>query len=150
MSANLTMQGFACDSDPRVKIAGRWLRFTPAMSFIFLTIGTLLRSPVTLWAFAVVAIAGAVGWHAFDALFNGAVRHLFGAKPLPPNPAPRRFAMAAASAWAATSGVLMTTRWALAGVLSAAVLTGLAALVATTDFCVGSWMYGLLWREARA
>ena len=30
--SRLMLQGFACDSDPRVAASARWLRFTPALS----------------------------------------------------------------------------------------------------------------------
>ena len=141
------MQGFACDVDPRVAAASRWLRFTPVLSTLCVAAGTLLRSPAILWGFAIVAAVGASGWHAFDALFNGLVRRLVGAERLPPNPAPRRFAMAAAAAWSAAAGAFMAAGFVRTGIAAGGLLALAAALVAFTHFCLGSWMYHILWRR---
>jgi len=116
----LALQGFACDRDARVGAAAPWLRFTPALSTLCIITGTVLRSPAVLWAFAIIAAIGAAGWHVFDQLFNTLVRRWVHAARLPPNPAPRRFAMAVAAAWSAAAGWLMSAGPGWAGVLSRA------------------------------
>jgi hypothetical protein len=103
---------------------------------------------MVLWAFAIVAAMGAAGWHPFDALFNTAVRPWVGAMRLPPNPPPRRFAMAMAAAWSAGAGWLFANGFGGAGVAAGAVLVIAAVLVATTHFCLGSWLYYLLRRSS--
>ena|SRR5579859_8432 len=139
--SRLMLQGFACDSDPRVADSVRWLRFTPALSAMSIIAGTALRSPTVLWGFAFIAAVGAAGWNLFDAVFNGIVRHWVHAPPLPPNPAPRRFAMAVAAVWSAGAGALMAAGLTWAGVAAGGALAVAGALVATTHFCLGSWMY---------
>ncbi len=143
----LMLQGFACDTDPRVAATARWLRFTPALSTLCIITGTALRSPTVLWSFAIVAAIGAAGWHVFDELFNALVRRWVRAARLPPNPAPRRFAMAVAAAWSAGAGGLMTAGFGWAGVAAGGALAVAGATVATTHFCLGSWLYHLLWRR---
>ena len=143
----LMLQGFACDTDPRVAATASWLRFTPALSTLCIITGTALRSPTILWSFAIIAAIGAAGWHVFDALFNALVRRWGRAARLPPNPAPRRFAMAVAAAWSAGAGWLMSAGSGWAGVVAGSALAVAGATVAMTHFCLGSWLYHLLWRR---
>ncbi len=145
--SRLLLQGFACDTDPRVAASARWLRFTPAMSTLCVITGTVLRSPTVLWSFAVIAGLGAAGWNVFDKLFNAIVRRWVRAAPLPPNPAPRRFAMAVAAAWSAVASALMAIGLNSAGVAAGIALAVAGAAVATTHFCLGSWLYHLMRRR---
>jgi len=137
----LILQGFACDEDPKIADAARWLRFTPAVSTLCIIAGTVLRAPGVLWAFAVVAAIGSLGWNAFDQIFNSVVRPWLHAPPLPRNPAPRRFAMAVAAAWSAVAGLLLWLGPVWAGLTAGAALAVAGGTVATTHFCLGSWMY---------
>ena len=145
----LMLQGFACDIDPAVGKAAAWLRFTPAVSTMWLITAVALRSAPALWIFAALAAAGAAGWHPFDQIFNRVIRHALGAPPLPSNPAPRRFAMALASAWSAAAGVLLAAGFTTAGVLAGGLLALAGAIVATTHFCLGSWLWRQLVRVRR-
>lgn len=142
----LNLQGFACDSDPRIMASTRWLRFTPALSTLCIIAGTVLRSPAILLGFALVAAGGAAGWNAFDALFNVWIRRWVQAERLPPNPAPRRFAMVVAAIWSTGAAWLMAAGWVGIGVAAGSVLAVAALTVATTHFCLGSWLYRLLRR----
>jgi Domain of unknown function (DUF4395) len=147
MRSRLMLQGFACDTDPRVAASAQWLRFTPVLSTLCIIAGTALESPTVLWSFAIISATGAAGWNVFDALFNTLVRRWVHAPRLPPNPAPRRFAMAVAAVWSAGAGWLMTIGWGRAGVAAGGALAVAGATVATTHFCLGSWLYRLLWRR---
>lgn len=142
----LNLQGFACDSDPRVAASTRSLRFTPALSTLCIVAGTVLRSPAILFGYAVIAGGGAAGWHSFDALFNGWIRRWVQAERLPANPAPRRFAMAVAAIWSAGTAWLMATGQVWVGVAAGSVLAVAGLTVATTHFCLGSWLYRILGR----
>lgn len=139
----LTLQGFACDVPAFGPIAP-WLRWTPVLSTVLILLGTILREPYILWAFAVIAFVGAAGWNAFDALFNYGIRFVLQLPRLPPNPAPRRFAMALAATWAAVTGVLFATGWTRTGLVVGILLLIAAVTVATTQFCVGSLVWRLL------
>jgi Domain of unknown function (DUF4395) len=136
----LTSQGFACEAQLVGQMA-LWLRWTPALSAIWIATGTTARSPTILWSFSLCAAAGAMGWHPFDALFNHGVRHLLDLPHLPANPLPRRFAMALAAVFSAATGLLFYWHLDKAG-LAAGVLMALGAItVATTQFCAGSWIW---------
>jgi hypothetical protein len=126
----LAMQGF---SDPAVCTVQRGLRFTPSLSTLWIATGTALASPVVLLGFALTSAFGASQRrHPFDRLYG---------RPLPENPPPRRFAMALAAAWAATAAILLATGHRSSGVVAGALLTAAGATVATTHFCLGSWVY---------
>jgi hypothetical protein len=136
----LTTQGFACEA----KLVGQmapWLRWTPALSAIWIAAGTTARAPTIFWAFTLCAAAGAAGWHPFDALFNYGVRHLLNLPHLPPNPRPRRFAMALAAIWSAGTGLLFYRGLDRAGMVAGLLMTAAALTVATTQFCLGAWVW---------
>jgi hypothetical protein len=141
LAARLRMQGFACDHDPLVARLEPWLRWTPGLSTIWILAGTVLREPGILLAFSLVAGLGAAGWHPLDALFNGVVRHLQKLPALPHNPAPRRFAMAVAAAWSAMTAILYAAGYLGWGLAAGLLLAAAALLVASTHFCLGSWVW---------
>lgn len=147
MQSGLKLQGFACDADPQILAAARWLRFTPALSTVCIITGTALQSPLVLWGFAIIVACGAAGWHPFDGLFNTFVRRWVQAPMLPVNPAPRRFAMAIAAVWSAGAAWLMSSGWVWTGVAAGSALAVAGALVTATHFCLGSWIYHQLWRR---
>ncbi len=137
------MQGFACDTDPAVAQAAPWLRLTPAVSTVWIVTALVLRSPTALWIFAGLAALGAGGLHLFDQAVN-VVQRARGAPTLPANPAPRRFAMALAAGMSAVSGLLIARGYTALGVLLGSTLALAALIVASTHFCLGSWMWAQL------
>jgi hypothetical protein len=101
MRGNLTTQGYLLSDAERREL---WLglRFSIGLCLAPVIAGLALRSAVVL--FAVVPIgawAGFAARHPFDYVWNGALRHLFGAPALPPNPARRRHAFKLATVWLA-------------------------------------------------
>ena len=125
------------------------LRFTPAVMLVAAAAGLATRQPALhlgLSGIGLLALA-MPAHHPLDLLWNHLLRRLFGAPALPPNPLPRRLAMAAAAAlnlavcFAFTGG-----RDGLAYGLGA-VLVGMQLLLVTRQLCVVSW---LLERIARA
>jgi hypothetical protein len=134
----LAIQGF---SGPTVRRPRAGLRFTPSMSTLWIGLGTALASPAVLLGFSLVsAFAASQRKHPFDRLY-GQIARAAKRKPLPENPPPRRFAMALAAAWAGSSAILMATGHRSAGVVAGALLTAAGLTVATTHFCLGSWLY---------
>ena len=140
LRSHLTTQGFACESELVGQMAP-WLRWTPALSAIWIAAGTSARASAILWTFSLCAAAGAWGWHPFDALFNYGVRHLIGLPRLPPSPVPRRFAMASAAVWSAVTGLLFDWHLDTAGLALGTVMALAAITVATTQFCLGAWVW---------
>lgn len=138
----LAMQGFPMRMDPSLRRAASWLRLTPSLSTLWILSGLGLESPPLLLSFAAVSALGASRRrHPFDRLYDRVVRPLAHSAPLPDNPPPRRFAMGLAATMAATSAALLAggrrrTGLAVGGLLGAAAVT-----VATSHFCVGSWIH---------
>jgi hypothetical protein len=146
----LSMQGFPILTDSSCRVAAPWLRFTPSLSTLWIATGTALRSPATLLGFAVVSAVGASSHkHPFDRLYALGSRRLGKLPSLPDNPPPRRFAMALASAWAATAAVLFLTRHRRAGIVAGGLLGAAGATVASTHLCLGSWVFRQLARLRR-
>ncbi len=85
--------------------------------------------------------------HPFDYLYDVAVRPLAGGPKVPDSPAPRRFACQLATPWisviaVASIGGSGTVAWILAIPLLAA-----GAVVTATNWCMPSFIYGLLHRR---
>ena len=135
------MQGFACRAPSRIGAAEPWLRATPAMSTALIAAGTAAGSELLLWAFAAVsAFAATRRVHPFDRLSN-AIRSRRGQAPLPANPPPRRFAMVLAALWSAATGALFAGGLEVAGYVSGSALSLAGLTVASTHFCLGSWLF---------
>lgn len=147
----LEMQGFVCHHDSDFARVAPWLRWSPALCMLVAAIGTALASPPVLVALAVVAALGAIlPFHPFDLIYNHGIRHATGTQPLPENGAPRRFACAVGTVW------LIATAWAFsAGAMATGYVLGgllvlVAGIVSTTDFCIPSFIYGLIFRRPRS
>ena len=147
----LAMQGFPIGSDPSLRRVEPWLRLTPALSTVWIASGTILASPAMLLGFSLVSAFGASRHqHPFDRLYDRGLRPLVKGEPLPDNPPPRRFAMALAAAWAAVAAALLATEHRRAGRVAGGLLSVAGATVASTHFCLGSWVYRQLERLPRS
>jgi hypothetical protein len=143
----LAMQGFPIRTDPVVRRVQPWLRLTPSLSTAWIASGTVLGSPGVLLGFSLVsAFAASQHKHPFDRLYNRWIRRVTKSERLPDNPPPRRFAMGLAAAWAMTAATLFATGHRRAGFVAGGLLTAAGATVATTHFCVGSWVFRQLER----
>lgn len=140
LRARLSVQGYACE-EALVGQMAPWLRWTPALSAIWIAAGTTARTPSIFWSYSLCAAAGAAGWHPFDALFNKGVRHVFGLPRLPSNPPPRRFSMALAAICSGVTGLLFYQGLDNAGLVAGGLMTVAALTVATTQFCLGAWVW---------
>jgi hypothetical protein len=122
-----------------------WLRWSPALCASIMAVGTALGSEWVLWGLAPFAALGAAfPRHPFDYIYNLGARRLTGTPPLPPHGAPRRFACGIASVWLVATGVAFAADLMVLGYVLGGLLSGVAALVGTTHFCIPSLIYGLL------
>ena len=122
-----------------------WLRWSPALCAIVMVIGTVLASQWILWGLAPFAALGALfPRHPFDYIYELGVRRLTGTPELPPNGAPRRFACGVATVWLVATGAAFAAGLGVLGYALGGTLSAVAALVATTHFCIPSLIYGLL------
>jgi hypothetical protein len=145
----LTMQGYGGLSDGERRSLWLGLRFAPALCLAGIALGTALALPALLLAMTVVAGVGGfvTAKHPFDYVYDAAVRPLLGGPRVPPSPAPRRFACQLATPWLAAIAVaFLADAAALAWVLAVPLLLA-AATVTATNWCLSSFIYGLLHRR---
>jgi hypothetical protein len=146
--ANLATQGYRLeDGEARSLRVG--LRFPTALCLALVVTGLALGS--WLMIALLVPIGAAAGWtsrHPFDHVWNGAVRHAFGAPALPPNPTRRRHAFKLATVWLAAVAALFAAGATTAALVLGAVLVATCTLVTVTNFCIPSTV--LAWADARA
>ena len=142
----LTMQGYGDLSDGERRSLWLGLRFSTALCFAGIALGAILASPAFLVAMAVTAGVGGflTAKHPFDYVYDAVLRPLLGGPSVPPSPAPRRFSCQLATPWIAAIAVAF---WAGAPTLAwvlAAPLLAVAATVTATNWCLPSFIYGLL------
>jgi hypothetical protein len=141
----LDAQGYVNVDRRTLRQVEPWLRWSPMFCAIVMATGTALASPWVLWGLAVTAALGTVmPSHPFDYVYNFGVRRLTGTPPLPANGAPRKFACGIATVWLVVTGTAFAADLTLFGYVLGGVLTAVAALVATTHFCIPSLIYGLI------
>jgi hypothetical protein len=145
----LEAQGFLGLDDATLTELGPWLRWSPVICTIVMTVGVILQSPAILWGLAAIAFVGALlPFHPFDVIYNYGVRHLTGTRAFPHHGPQRRFACGLASAWLVATGLAFNSgQTTLAFVLSLS-LIAVAALVSLTHFCIPSAIYNRLFKRA--
>lgn len=142
----LNMQGYGDLSDEERRSLWLGLRFSPALCFAGIALGTALASPALLLAMAATALIGGflTPKHPFDYAYDAALRPLLGGPSVPPSPAPRRFSCQLATPWIAAIAVaFLADAAAIAWVLAVPLLVA-AATVTITNWCLPSLIYGLL------
>jgi hypothetical protein len=141
----LEMQGFLNMNDADLAEIRPWLRLSPILTILWMGIGLFAGSAKVIWAIIPFLIFGGfLPRHPFDVVYNYGIRFLIGARALPKYHLARRVCCIVASVWASLVG------WALysGAIILAYVLGSLfisAALIPImTDFCVPSYLYGLV------
>lgn len=141
----LDIQGFDLVEDGALAPVASWLRLAFGLCALMAGLGTALASPVILLLLFPIALLAAVfSVHPFDLLYNHGIRSLTGTGPLPRRGPPSRFACGLGAVW------LLPTAWAFAtgqptlGYALGAPVTGVAVLVSTTDICIPSLVYRIL------
>lgn len=147
---NLEMQGFSCTTDSVVREMQFWLRLTPALSAVWIAVAIAFTSPLLLWMFSAISMHGALSkFHLFDMIYNLSISRYTKTALLQPNPNPRRFSMFLASLFSTLSGLLFNVGYVIAGYVTGLVLVVAATLVATTHYCLGSWVYRIIAKVGR-
>jgi len=142
----LTMQGYGGLGDSERKSLWLGIRFAPALCFAGIALGVVLASPVLLLAMAATAFIGGflTPKHPFDYVYDLVLQPLLGGPSAPPSPPPRRFACQLATPWIAAIAVAFLADLTAVAWVLAVPLLAVAAIVATTNWCLPSLMYGLL------
>jgi hypothetical protein len=143
---NLNGQGFGyLDQEAKSRYALP-LRFTPAVGAILIVIGLVMQSPIRLCFAALIALSGALfpRGMAIDLIFNFGVRHLLHVPPLPPTPRPRQFSYLLSASLLAGAALSFQYRLPTLGFVLAGLVVIGAAILTTTLWCPGSWIYRVL------
>jgi len=135
-------QGFLCLSNDEVDSLNVWLRFTPAITLVWFTIGVWMASPRVLFWLAVVTLFGAIlTGHPFDVFYNHGIRYLAGSPEIPPFSGQRRFAyLLGALQISVTLGAFFAGYPTTGYVLGIASI-GAAAVYVVTGVCAPSLLY---------
>lgn len=142
----LTMQGYESLGDEDRRALWLGLRFAPMLCLAGIATGTALGSPALLLAMAATALIGGfvLANHPFDYVYNVAVRPLLGGPSVPPSPAARRFVCQMATVWVAAIATAFMAGAPVVAWLLAVPLLLAGATASTTNWCLPSFIYGLL------
>lgn len=140
----LAMQGYGALSDQERRAQWLGLRFSPILCTALMAIGVALPEPILLFSVAAVAFVGGFrSKHPFDYLYEMVVRPLLAAPPVPPQPAPRRFACKLAGGWLVATGLAFVFAPDAVGYALGGVLVAVAVVVSTTNWCLPSLIYAV-------
>ena len=149
---NLNKQGFGkLDEETKSRVALP-LRFTPAVSTALIVIGLVSQSPIWLGSMALVAFSGALlpSGMIIDLVYNLGVRHLFRAPPLPSTPKPRQFSYLLSTVLLAGSAMSFYYGLPVSGFILGGLVVAGGTILTTTLWCLGSWWYRIVFRNAAA
>jgi hypothetical protein len=128
-----------------------WHRMAFGLCALFAAVGTVLASPTILWTLtAIAALAALFPVHPFDLIYNHGIRYLRNTGPLPKRRAQSRFACGVGAVWLVATALAFQSGALITGYILGGALTGVAALVATTDICIPSMIYNALFLRTRA
>lgn len=138
----LQMQGYEGLSDEDLEEIALWTRFSPALCMVTAIVGTALASTWVLGALAVTAALGALlPAHPFDAIYNYGIRRVTGARALPPNGMPRRFACVVGAVWLAAAVIAFASGATAVGYVAGALFVCVAGVLAVAGFCIPSFIF---------
>ncbi len=146
----LNVQGFCDVDDKTFAEVMPWHRLAFGLCAIFAATGTVLASPTILWILTVVAILAALfPVHPFDLIYNHGIRYLRNTGPLPKRPAQTRFACGVGAIWLVATALAFQSGALILGYILGGALTAIAVLVSTTDICIPSMIYNLLFSRSK-
>ncbi len=145
---NLFQQGYQTYTPAELRQIDWGLRFTPTVCSLIALYGLITQNPYLLFAVAVLGMLAFFfpAGHPMDMIYNNAVRKLFDAVKLPPNPFQRRLACFAAGIMNTIAGISFLAHMPTAAYVVGGMLLALQAIVIFTHFCTLSWMYEGLMR----
>jgi hypothetical protein len=138
MRANLTTQGYCLSDEERQRLAVG-LRFSTGACLTLVVVALALESAPFVFALSGVGlVAGFAARHPFDYVWNHAVRHVFGAPEVPPNPPRRRDAFKVATVWLVAVGTLLAVGATTVALVLGGMLVAACATTTATNMCLPS------------
>ncbi len=149
MRRRLNVQGLCNVDDGTLAEVAPWHRMAFGMCALLAGTGTALASPIFLWILTpIAALAALFPVHPFDLIYNHGIRHLRQTGPLPRRRAQTRFACGIGTLWLVATALAFESDALTLGYILGAALTGSAVLVSTTDICIPSMVYNLLFARS--
>ncbi len=138
----LDIQGFERVDDAALAPVAPWLRLAFGLCAVIAGVGTAMASPLILLLLVpIAALAALFPVHPLDLIYNYGIRFMTGTSPLPRRGAPSRFACGLGAVWLIATAWVFHTGHPILGYVLGGLLTGVAALVSTTDVCIPSLVY---------
>jgi len=147
---HVEIQGFQGLSDAQLSAVAPWLRFTPTLNLLIISLGTATGSAAILGIAAFLMFVGALGRaHPFDVLYNLVIRPLTGSPRLPPSADRRRFVFAVGATWLGATAIAFTLGYTTTGYILGSVIAVMVIPLASAYICVISEPMELLFGPAR-
>lgn len=141
----LGVQGYSCYSDKEINDYKYGIRFAYYLCDSLVILGLILTN---LWILSTAMIIAFMGWllpkHPFDYLYNYAIRRMINKPEIPTRTKQVRFACGIAAVWLCGTIILFQYGLDFWGYLAGGLLVSVATLVATTDICIPSMIYNVL------
>lgn len=145
MRRRVEAQGFVGLDDETLADVGPWLRLAPGICMTWAAVATITTSATAFWVLVPFAALGAIlPGHPFDVVYNYGIRRALRRPRLPRYSAPRRFACGVATVWLAAAALAFQSGATTLGYILGGSLVVAAALPTFTDFCIPSFVYGLV------
>lgn len=138
----LEIQGFVDIDEQTLAVTAAWLRLAFALCTVLAAAGTILASPVFLYALVPIAVLAAIfPVHPFDLIYNYGLRYFTGTPSLPTRGAPSRFACGLGAVWLVATAIAFQTGALITGYVLGGMLSLVGLLVSTTDICIPSLIF---------
>lgn len=138
----LEIQGFVDVDEKILASTAPWLRLAFALCTTLAAAGTILASPVLLYALVPIAVLAAIlPVHPFDLVYNYGLRRFTGTPQLPKRGAPNRFACGLGAVWLVATAIAFQLGALVAGYVLGGMLSLVGLLVSTTDICIPSLIF---------
>ncbi len=145
----LDVQGLSDVDDETLAEIAPWLRMAFGICALLAGAGTALASPMILWILTpIAALAALFPVHPVDLIYNHGIRYLRNTGPLPKRRAQSRFACGVGAVWLVATALAFQSGALIVGYIFGVGLTGVAVLVSTTDICIPSMIYNVLFRRS--
>lgn len=138
-------QGFCGLSDAAYAQINYPLRLSPAITMLWVALGTVLASARILWPLVPFTALGAIlAGHPFDVLYNHGLRYLTGTRELPRYGSRRRFAFAVAATMTALAAWAFQSAVPLLGYIVGGAIVASTCLQVITGICGPAVLAGRL------
>lgn len=148
--AKIAQWGYSCGAGQDVSGMVWPVRFKPGVTAALVLAGLLFRAPWLLIAVGALGILGTfwqrISW--IDLLYNHAVRKLFSAPVLAPDPTLRRWLCGMADLFVLAAGLALAAGWTTLTFVLGGMVLFLAGSVVLTGICPPAFLY-YLWKNSR-